>query len=410
MSPEDKEPPVKFGVGPEEENTGSDCGSYHADGEESEGDAMSPSTSGTQHVDTNHAKRKRVDQSPGSSPEHVAERATGPTGGASKAHENQATFIELVKLGWTPPQVATTKTATPKPKAKAAAALSIPGTSAALSTAPTSEAGDDPWRDNFSLHDPKETFQDNWAGIYEEVEATGPDLPDRAAHLLNAALFKPIPESRDKETTEAYPRPANATSMHVPRCNPEVWKGLKKPTKENDSRLQKAQTLLLRGITPVIQLLSEMQEKMDAPNRNRALDAVHMLAGASHALSIARRQAYATDMFPQFRPLCAPNRPFGRFLFGDEEDLRRDARRLTDKAAGEQRMGYGDAPPKGRGTYNKGRGQQRAQDPQQQQGGKGRGQKSTFFAGRGQQQKRRRGPPKRGGKQSSDSAETPKQQ
>lgn len=236
----------------------------------------------------------------------------------------------------------------------------------------------------------EEDLIDTVAQVYDTEEKLDAELPASTANLVNKGLRNPVPTPREKEMTDKVLRPQNCPSLITPRVNQEIWKTLQRGTKETDVALQRAQTLIHKGLTPLLHALTSLKEKKDRENLKRVLDAFQLLALGSHTLSTSRRQAMATDLFPQFRPLCAPARPFTELLFGEDQELECATRKLKDAQAPAARLGYGTAqrgfPGRGRGRFQTGyRG--RGQRPQHQPH-RGRG-RQPFLGGRAPYQRRR---------------------
>ena len=121
--------------------------------------------------------------------------------------------------------------------------------------------------------------------------------------------------------------------------------------------IQKAQSCIHKGLIPILQALTDLRARKDRDNLKRVLDGFQLIALGSFNLSTGRRSAMAPDLFPQFRPLCAPTRPITDLLFGDGDEVSRLTKQLKNSQASETRLGYGAPKPttRGRGQH-RGRG------------------------------------------------------
>ena len=122
--------------------------------------------------------------------------------------------------------------------------------------------------------------------------------------------------------------------------------------------LQRAQAYIHKGLVPLLQTLDSLKSKQDKENLKKVLDAFQLLALGSFTLTTARRQAMALDLFPPYRALCVPSRPFTDLLFGDDTELLKTTKQLKEANTGETRLGYAaisKTGSRGRGT-TRGRG------------------------------------------------------
>lgn len=105
-------------------------------------------------------------------------------------------------------------------------------------------------------------------------------------------LNNKIQEKSLSEVTETYITPRNIKTLCVPRVNPQIWDALKPNFRQNDSKLQKVENLLIKGITAVARSssLTEGQE-----------DGLTCMASAVHELNTVRREFMKPGLSEKFR-------------------------------------------------------------------------------------------------------------
>lgn len=321
------------------------------------------------------------------SPEKHSEKEFGTGGAGPESHDGgrASTSSETVKLtldsrsgrsilewlqqaGWNPPGPSQAQGQAGKPDPPPSTCSGAEGQEASLdgqSVAPPGTEVDWTQDTGFSVSDSEQPDEDeDWLDeatrFYSSEESLGEDLPKDAATLANKALRSAVPASREKELMEKFLRPRNCEGLIVPRVNQDIWKVLQRRTRDADFQLQKVHSLLNKGLIPILQTLASLKGKKDKDNLKRVLDAFQLLALGSHSLAVARRQAMQPDLFPQFRALCAPSRPVGELLFGEDQELTKAMKQLKESQQADTRLGYGAPRPtfRGRGTggYRGGRG------------------------------------------------------
>lgn len=163
--------------------------------------------------------------------------------------------------------------------------------------------------------------------FFDQEEKVGKPVHDKLAEVVNSALRTKVPAEKEKSLLEAVHRPKNCNALVVPKVNPEIWGKLKRSTRAVDLDLQRIQSLLHKGLVPIIQLMDNLQGK-DAPNMRLAGEAFRLAAVASYQLSQRRRESVAPDLSSQFRPLCSSSTPITALLFGD--DLAKTVKDLSE--------------------------------------------------------------------------------
>lgn len=181
----------------------------------------------------------------------------------------------------------------------------------------------------------------------------------------------------------------------VPRVNTRVWRVLSRRTREGDLSMQKAQTLVNKGLIPLVQALVGLKEAKDQKNLRHVLDAFQLLALGSYNMSTGRRAAMVNDLQGPYKPLCATGKPFTDLLFGDEEEFDKTLKAIKDV---QQATSLGYTPSRGayrgRGPSTRGRGQAgRGQTARGKGQGPFLGHKASTYKRRGgqHQQQRQRG-------------------
>ncbi|XP_021367984.1 uncharacterized protein LOC110459850 [Mizuhopecten yessoensis] len=127
--------------------------------------------------------------------------------------------------------------------------------------------------------------------------------------LVNNALTKRMAEDKLKQKLSAYPRPVNIEALQSPRVNPEVWRKNKIPTKSQDVKFQQIQTRMAKGLTPLVQMASDMCElrqndkTVDRETLDKflkcTLDSVTMMGSAVQDLSQRRKELIRPDLNAQ---------------------------------------------------------------------------------------------------------------
>ena len=97
-------------------------------------------------------------------------------------------------------------------------------------------------------------------------EQLGPSVSEQLANFVNSTLRSKLSEEKLKEKQNAYPRPQNCETLEITRVNPEIWAQLLSATRSRDTRLQKVQGLLLKGLMPLVQLLETCRQSKDSTN------------------------------------------------------------------------------------------------------------------------------------------------
>ena len=246
---------------------------------------------------------------------------------------------------------------------------------------------------------------DEISQLYNTDEPLGEPLQEGAAALANKALRNHVPAHREKDMLDKYLRPQNCDALQTPRVNMQIWKVLQRRTRETDIQLQKAQTLVHKGLIPLLQALAGLKASKDKVHMGKVLDAFQLLALGAHSLSTTRRQAMANDLFTMFKPLCATSRPVTDLLFGPDQELDQAVKQMKDAQSTGTKLGYGSTM---RGL-GRGRGGQRGRGQRgNSQSMRGRGR--PFLGGKAPHHRRRGAQTKSNNSQSQGARQSDNQQ
>ncbi|CAB4006980.1 Hypothetical predicted protein [Paramuricea clavata] len=156
-----------------------------------------------------------------------------------------------------------------------------------------------------------------------DEEQLGPAVSEKLAEVINKTLRSKLSEEKLKEKQNAYPRPQNCESLETTRVNPEIWAQLQSSTRSRDIRLQKVQSVLLKGLLPLVQLLENCRQSDDrSTDKGKiiklALDSVSLVAQANVELNSRRRALIKPDLNEKFQQICGDHVPITTLLFGDD--------------------------------------------------------------------------------------------
>ena len=161
---------------------------------------------------------------------------------------------------------------------------------------------------------------------FVEDESLGPKIPDVFAKYVEDCCRKRILNAELLKLKDGFQRPENCPALSVPTINPNLWAQLPREQKEQDKRLQNAQSLLSKGLTGVVQVKEIILKFNTHPDKffvlfkelNEKLDAcVALLGNAFLESSYRRRDLLKTAIHPRFHSLCSTKTPITNYLFGD---------------------------------------------------------------------------------------------
>lgn len=145
-----------------------------------------------------------------------------------------------------------------------------------------------------------------------------------AARMTKAVTLPPKKESIEKIATQ-YLTPENAPAVCTPRIPQELWGSIPPNYRAADSRAQKLQTHIVKGLLPYAEILSELQsaasEKRDVDTnsiKRLALDGITLSGFASYEVSMRRREELKPSFNPKYKGICSRSVSVSEGLFGSE--------------------------------------------------------------------------------------------
>lgn len=141
-------------------------------------------------------------------------------------------------------------------------------------------------------------------------------------NILSTGLNDQAAASRKEQIR----RPDNCKLLSVTKVNQEIWDIAYRSTRSMDSRLQKMQELLIKGLTPIATLAGSVGEAMESsselPDKTQVWDnlsnALVLIAGANHELNMCRRDMFKADLDKDYKALCNNKHPVEGGLFGSD--------------------------------------------------------------------------------------------
>jgi hypothetical protein len=159
-----------------------------------------------------------------------------------------------------------------------------------------------------------------------DTERTGTALPDKIASVLDNILSRGLKDQAATARKETIKRPENCKLLSVTKVNQEIWDIAHHSTRSMDSRLQKMQELLIKGLTPIATLAGSVGETMESsgelPDKTQVWSdlstAMVLIAGANHELNMCRRDMFKADLDKDYKALCNNKHPVEGELFGSD--------------------------------------------------------------------------------------------
>ena len=220
--------------------------------------------------------------------------------------------------------------------------------------------------------------------FFDKEEHLGDPVSETTVNLVKAALRAPTSQSKQKEMLDGVFRPQNCDALQVPRTNNQIWRNMQSKTRDNDMEYQRIQSMLHKGMTPLLKLLDESKQKKDFPAVHLCLDTFKILAMTSRHITQRRREAILPDLAPIYRQLGAVTKPITTNLFGD--DLVKEVKEIREgQTLSLKKNTYGKGVKPKNASFS-GRGRGKASGRGSFQGGR-----QEFFA-RGKNFNRKRSP------------------
>lgn len=186
-----------------------------------------------------------------------------------------------------------------------------------------------------------------FAAKFAETEY-GAAIGEGTAASLQYLLTTKLPEKPMTDILDKYNTPSNTKNLSVPKVNQQIWDSLRPHVRQNDSKLQKVQSLMVKGLTAIAQTPGELPANLE--------DGMACLASAIYEMNMLRRDFIKPGLQDKFAPLCKPAIPVTENLFGDDLPKRikdiDEVHKVTGKVAKQQRYTpYLWNGARGRGMY-----------------------------------------------------------
>ena len=160
------------------------------------------------------------------------------------------------------------------------------------------------------------------------AEESGPAAEKQLAEFINSLWSKKLPDSKLKDKSTKYLRPANCETLATPRVNPEIWDKLSHSVKQQDLRSSSTQktvgtagAALCKSIEMLLEMKNSKQPKSDSDIQQLIkmnTDAVALLGHAHVDLSHRRREAIKPHLNKDYAGLCGSHVPVTALLFGND--------------------------------------------------------------------------------------------
>ena len=160
------------------------------------------------------------------------------------------------------------------------------------------------------------------------ADESGPAAEKQLAEFINSLWSKKLPDSKLKDKSTKYLRPANCETLATPRVNPEIWDKLSHSVKQQDLRSSSTQktvgtagAALCKSIEMLLEMKNSKQPKSDSDIQQLIkmnTDAVALLGHAHVDLSHRRREAIKPHLNKDYAGLCGSHVPVTALLFGND--------------------------------------------------------------------------------------------
>ena len=164
------------------------------------------------------------------------------------------------------------------------------------------------------------------------ADESGPAAEKQLADFINNLWSKKLPDSKLKDKSVKYLRPANCETLATPRVNPEnfriIWDKLSHSVKQQDLRSSSTQktvgtagAVLCKSIEMLLEMKNSKQPKSDSDIQKLIklnTDAVALLGHAHVDLSHRRRESIKPHLNKDYAGLCASHVPVTALLFGND--------------------------------------------------------------------------------------------
>ncbi|XP_072167934.1 uncharacterized protein [Diadema setosum] len=164
----------------------------------------------------------------------------------------------------------------------------------------------------------------------DELYGHGPEVLGKpvfdalSTRLTKAVTMPPKTECLEK-LDKQYLTPANAPALCAPRVDEQLWASIPTKARAADSRAQKLQKAVVRGMIPYAHILAELHDAADDKRavdvsrvKRLALDGITLAGHATYEISMKRREDLKPSFNPKYRGICSRTVPVGQTLFGGD--------------------------------------------------------------------------------------------
>ncbi|KAJ8028369.1 hypothetical protein HOLleu_30577 [Holothuria leucospilota] len=151
-------------------------------------------------------------------------------------------------------------------------------------------------------------FASRFAGPSE----IGPPVEENLACSMNYLITTKVEDENIMDTCQNFLQPENCEALVVPRVNPTIWDNLSATTRTVDSKLQRCEKPLVKGLTALVSSydgkeLSETEENILA-----------LFSNSLFELNMLRRDLIKPELNQRYAHLCKPSVKTTQWLFGDD--------------------------------------------------------------------------------------------
>ena len=163
-----------------------------------------------------------------------------------------------------------------------------------------------------------EDLLQEWIRLDQVDESVTDPVVDGIATLLNVILKTGPHKEKEKAILEKYSRPKNCVDLIVPKVNEEIWKILRRFTRQRDFNLQQAQATLLKAGFAVIQIIKDNLTPDKQSVAKILMDAFRLNSIVFRNLTARRRELIAIELPARFKTLATREVDSPAYLFGTD--------------------------------------------------------------------------------------------
>ena len=158
--------------------------------------------------------------------------------------------------------------------------------------------------------------------LFVDNTQQGEKVNDSLAKSVNRGISSNFSIKSALEFAEIYKSPENCEFLRVPKLNEELFfeDSIASRFKKNDSVLQKTQSLLTKGMIPLVKMMNKLMEKEDDNSDifDLATDSLQLLAYTHRDISNVRRKFLKPAVAKKYKRLCSSNVSLTSCLLGDD--------------------------------------------------------------------------------------------